>query len=49
MMWDVLTTGIIFLVINGLKVFDMIWVLEYSRPGKETCYYFTCSAETPAR
>ena len=36
MMWDVLTTGIIFLVIGGLKIFDLIWMLMYSRADKET-------------
>src|SRR4051812_5033540 len=36
MMWDVLTTGVIFLVIGGLKVFDAIWVLENGRPTNDT-------------
>ncbi len=36
MMWDVLTTGIIFLVIGGLKVFDSIWVMENGRPSADT-------------
>ncbi len=36
MMWDVLSTGIIFLVIGGLKIFDSIWVMENGRPGKGT-------------
>src|SRR5262249_40303938 len=36
LMWDVLTTGIVFMVIGGLKTFDIIWVMEYSRPSKET-------------
>jgi ABC-type sugar transport system permease subunit len=32
MMWEVFTTGVIFLVIGGLKYFDAIWVLENGRP-----------------
>ena len=36
MMWDVLTTGVIFLVVGGLKFFDAIWVLENGRPGPAT-------------
>lgn len=36
LIWDVLTTGIIFLVIGGLKVFDAIWVMENSRPSEKT-------------
>jgi len=36
LMWDVLTTGIIFLVINGLKIFDWIWVMENGRPTGTT-------------
>ncbi len=36
LMWDVLTTGIIFLVIGGLKVFDAIWVMENGRPTNDT-------------
>jgi ABC-type sugar transport system permease subunit len=36
LMWDVLTTGIIFLVVGGLKVFDSIWVMESGRPTKST-------------
>lgn len=36
LMWDVLTTGIIFLVIGGLKVFDAIWVMDNSRPSEKT-------------
>lgn len=36
LIWDVLTTGIIFLVIGGLKVFDGIWVMENSRPSEKT-------------
>lgn len=36
LMWDVLTTGIIFLVVGGLKVFDAIWVMENSRPNDKT-------------
>ncbi len=36
LMWDVLTTGIIFLIIGGLKVFDAIWVMENGRPTNDT-------------
>lgn len=36
LMWDVLTTGIIFLVVGGLKVFDSIWVMENGRPSNNT-------------
>jgi len=36
LMWDVLTTGIIFLIIGGLKIFDTVWVMENGRPGKST-------------
>ena len=36
LMWDVLTTGIIFLVVGGLKFFDAIWVMENGRPGPST-------------
>ena len=36
LMWDVLTTGIVFLVIGGLKVFDSVWVMENGRPGPHT-------------
>lgn len=36
LMWDVLTTGIIFLVVGGLKFFDAIWVMENGRPGPAT-------------
>lgn len=36
LMWDVLTTGIIFLVIGGLKIFDSIWVMENGRPSNAT-------------
>jgi N-acetylglucosamine transport system permease protein len=36
LMWDILTTGIIFLVIGGLKIFDSIWVMENGRPTKDT-------------
>jgi N-acetylglucosamine transport system permease protein len=36
LMWDVLTTGIIFLVIGGLKMFDAIWVMENGRPSGQT-------------
>lgn len=33
LMWDVLTTGIIFLVVGGLKFFDAVWVMENGRPS----------------
>jgi ABC-type sugar transport system permease subunit len=36
LMWDVLTTGIIFLVVGGLKFFDVIWVMENGRPSPST-------------
>jgi ABC-type sugar transport system permease subunit len=36
LMWDVLTTGIIFLVIGGLKFFDAIWIMENGRPKTPT-------------
>ncbi|MDX1932150.1 MAG: sugar ABC transporter permease [Capsulimonadales bacterium] len=36
LMWDVLTTGIIFLIIGGLKIFDSIWVMENGRPSTST-------------
>ncbi len=36
LMWDVLTTGIVLLVIGGLKTFDSIWIMESSQPGKDT-------------
>ena len=36
LMWDVLTTGIIFLIIGGLKTFDTIWILENGRPNPDT-------------
>lgn len=36
LMWDVLTTGIIFLVVGGLKFFDAVWVMENGRPGPST-------------
>lgn len=36
LMWDVLTTGIIFLVIGGLKIFDSVWVMENGRPSPST-------------
>lgn len=32
LMWDVLTTGIIFLIVGGLKAFDAIWIMENGRP-----------------
>jgi ABC-type sugar transport system permease subunit len=36
LMWDVLTTGIVFLIVGGLKLFDAIWVMENGHPGKAT-------------
>jgi ABC-type sugar transport system permease subunit len=36
LMWDVLTTGIIFLIIGGLKIFDSVWVMENGRPSTST-------------
>lgn len=36
LMWDVLTTGIVFLVVGGLKFFDAIWVMENGRPASST-------------
>ncbi len=36
LMWDVLTTGIIFLVVAGLKAFDAIWIMENGRPTSFT-------------
>ena len=36
LMWDVLTTGIVFLIVGGLKVFDAIWVMENGRPSTST-------------
>jgi ABC-type sugar transport system permease subunit len=36
LMWDVLTIGIIFLVVGGLKFFDAIWVMENGRPSPAT-------------
>jgi N-acetylglucosamine transport system permease protein len=36
LMWDVLTTGVVFLVVGGLKFFDAIYVMENGRPSKAT-------------
>jgi len=36
LMWDVLTIGIVFLVVGGLKFFDAIWVMENGRPSPAT-------------
>jgi ABC-type sugar transport system permease subunit len=38
MIWDTVVTGIVFLLIGGLKVFDAIWVIEQqqSRPDSNT-------------
>ena len=36
LIWEVLVTGIIFLIIGGLKIFDVIWVMENGRPGPST-------------
>ncbi len=36
LMWDVLTTGVVFLVVGGLKFFDAIWVMENGHPTPDT-------------
>ena len=36
LIWEVFTTGVIFLVIGGLKIFDVIWVMENGRPSDTT-------------
>ena len=36
LMWEVLTTGIVFLVIGGLKIFDAVWVMENGHPKPAT-------------
>jgi ABC-type sugar transport system permease subunit len=36
LMWDVLTTGILFAIIGGLKFFDSVWVMENGRPKGTT-------------
>jgi len=36
LMWDVLTVGIVFLVVGGLKFFDAIWVMENGFPTPDT-------------
>lgn len=36
LMWDVVSTGVVLLIIGGLKTFDSIWVMENSRPTKDT-------------
>jgi ABC-type sugar transport system permease subunit len=36
LMWDVFTTGVIFLIVGGLKAFDSIWIMENGRPGADT-------------
>jgi len=36
LIWEVLTTGVIFLVIGGLKIFDIVWVMESGRPSTPT-------------
>ncbi|NLI01095.1 MAG: sugar ABC transporter permease [Chthonomonadales bacterium] len=36
LMWDVLTTGVVFLIVGGLKFFDAIFVMENGRPSKTT-------------
>lgn len=36
LMWEVLTTGIIFLIVGGLKFFDAIWIMENGRPKTPT-------------
>ena len=32
LLWDVVTTGVVFLLIGGLRMFDLIWVLTNQRP-----------------
>ena len=40
LMWEVLTTGIVFLVIGGLKIFDAVWVMENGHPKPSSyCRY----------
>ncbi|MEO0249799.1 MAG: sugar ABC transporter permease [candidate division WOR-3 bacterium] len=36
LMWDVFTTGLIFMLIVGLKIFDSVWVMENGRPTPNT-------------
>ncbi|HZT43237.1 MAG TPA: sugar ABC transporter permease [Chthonomonadaceae bacterium] len=36
LIWDVLATGVVFLVIGGLKMFDGVWIMENGRPSPET-------------
>jgi ABC-type sugar transport system permease subunit len=36
LIWEVLVTGIIFMVISGLKIFDVVWIMENGRPTPET-------------
>jgi ABC-type sugar transport system permease subunit len=36
LMWDVLTTGIVFLVVGGMKFFDAVWIMENGRPSPLT-------------
>ena len=40
LIWEVLVTGIIFLIIGGLKIFDVIWVMENGRPGPVDAHAF---------
>ena len=36
LIWDVLATGVVFLVIGGLKIFDLVWIMENGRPSPAT-------------
>ncbi|MDE2208015.1 MAG: sugar ABC transporter permease, partial [Armatimonadetes bacterium] len=36
LIWDVITVGVIFLVIGGLKIFDVIWVMDNGQPSNST-------------
>jgi ABC-type sugar transport system permease subunit len=36
LMWDVFTTGVIFLIVTGLKAFDAVWIMENGRPTSFT-------------
>jgi ABC-type sugar transport system permease subunit len=36
LIWEVIATGVVFLIIGGLKVFDAIWVMENGRPAETT-------------
>ena len=36
LIWEVLVTGVIFIVIGGLKIFEIVWVMENGRPSPQT-------------